>query len=66
LCKPKGAENGSGGWLSDISFNGGWYGFLGGNHQYTVANLDFFNCANGIGVIWDWGWVCILPKVAFR
>ncbi|KAL2017482.1 hypothetical protein VTK56DRAFT_2078 [Thermocarpiscus australiensis] len=50
------AENGSGGWLSDIVFTGGQYGFLGGNQQYTVTNLYFHQCANGVGLIWDWAW----------
>ena len=53
----EGGENGSGGWLSDILFQGGQYGFLGGNQQYTVSDLIFLECANGVGLIWDWAWV---------
>ncbi|KAM0511976.1 hypothetical protein ACHAPE_009332 [Trichoderma viride] len=60
----QGAENGSGGWLSDITFYGGWYGFLGGNQQYTVSELTFYNCTNGVGLIWDWGW--IWPRMTFQ
>jgi len=51
------AENGSGGWMSDLNFSGGKWGILGGNQQYTVRNAFFLGCANAIGMIWDWGWV---------
>ncbi|GAB7351002.1 hypothetical protein MBLNU459_g1495t2 [Dothideomycetes sp. NU459] len=50
------AENGSGGFMSDLTFTGGNFGLYGGNQQYTVRNLTFTGCTTGIGLIWDWGW----------
>jgi len=50
------AENGSGGFMSDLTFTGGNFGLYGGNQQYTVRNLKFTGCTTGIGLIWDWGW----------
>lgn len=50
------AENGSGGWMADLKFKGGNYGFLGGNQQFTVRNLKFENCNTAIQLLWDWGW----------
>ncbi|KAK6537192.1 hypothetical protein TWF694_011389 [Orbilia ellipsospora] len=49
-------ENGSGGWMDNLYFFGGQYGFLGGNQQYTVTRSWFIDCANGVGMVWDWGW----------
>ncbi|RPA75132.1 glucan 1,3-beta-glucosidase GLUC78 precursor [Ascobolus immersus RN42] len=50
------AENGSGGWMADLSFEGGAFGFYGGNQQFTVRNLKFRDCTTAIKIIWDWGW----------
>ncbi|KAL3496443.1 pectate lyase superfamily protein-domain-containing protein [Aspergillus germanicus] len=50
------AENGSGGWMSDLVFTGGNFGLYGGNQQFTVRNLKFTGCTTAIGLIWDWGW----------
>ncbi|KAI0452791.1 pectate lyase superfamily protein-domain-containing protein [Xylaria acuta] len=50
------AENGSGGWIADITVEGGLYGFLGGNQQYSVSNYGVRSAKNGIGLIWDWAW----------
>jgi glucan 1,3-beta-glucosidase len=40
-------ENGSGGFLGDIVFNGGKYGFWSGNQQFTVRNITVNNAQTG-------------------
>ena len=47
---------GSGGFMSDLVFNGGLYGVNWGNQQFTVRNLTFNNAVTAIYQIWDWGW----------
>ncbi|KAF3940924.1 hypothetical protein ABW19_dt0203523 [Dactylella cylindrospora] len=50
-------ENGSGGFLSDLEFEGGAMGAYVGNQQFTVRNLKFRNHAlQAIHIHWDWGW----------
>lgn len=36
---------------------GGLYGFLGGNQQYSVGDINIVGAKNCIGIIWDWAWV---------
>ncbi|KAF2396068.1 pectin lyase-like protein [Trichodelitschia bisporula] len=48
-------ENGSGGFVSDLTFLGGRVGFMAGNQQYTGRNLRFKGCQTAIEMIWDWG-----------
>lgn len=50
------AENGSGGFMSDVLFNGGSIGMSCGNQQFTVRNFEFSGCRTGINLLWDWGW----------
>ncbi|KAK4141141.1 pectate lyase superfamily protein-domain-containing protein [Dichotomopilus funicola] len=50
------AENGSGGVMSDLTFNGGNFGIYGGSQQFTAQRLKFRNCATAVQLIWDWGW----------
>ena len=40
-------EEGSGGLLTDLTFNGGAAGASMGNQQYTMKNLKFNNCKTG-------------------
>lgn len=50
-------ESGSGGFMSDLTFNGGSYGAQFGNQQYTMRNLEFNN--QGVAafqMLWDWDW----------
>lgn len=47
---------GSGGFMSDLVFNGGRYGANWGNQQFTMRNLTFNNAVTAINQIWDWGW----------
>ncbi|KAF2153724.1 glycoside hydrolase family 55 protein [Myriangium duriaei CBS 260.36] len=50
-------ENGSSGFMSDVSFSGGQYGLYGGNQQYTVRSFRFDGQHTAaICLIWDWGW----------
>ncbi|OJJ45637.1 hypothetical protein ASPZODRAFT_68840 [Penicilliopsis zonata CBS 506.65] len=49
-------DNGSGGFMSDLTFNGGNYGMFLGNQQFTTRNLTFNNCNTAIYMNWDWAW----------
>ena len=49
-------DNGSGGWMSDLTFNGGNYGAFLGNQQFTTRNLTFNNCNTAIYMNWNWLW----------
>ncbi|OJA12371.1 hypothetical protein AZE42_04340 [Rhizopogon vesiculosus] len=48
-------ENGSGGFMGDLVFNGGKYGIQVGNQQFTVRNLTVNNAATAVSGIWNWG-----------
>ncbi|KAF4186957.1 hypothetical protein CNMCM7927_004692 [Aspergillus lentulus] len=50
-------ENGSGGFVSDLSFFGGNIGFLAGSQQFTANNLQFTSCLTAIKHVWNWGFV---------
>ncbi|KAI1115122.1 glycoside hydrolase family 55 protein [Nemania sp. NC0429] len=50
-------ENGSGGFMTDLTFNGGGIGADIGSQQYTTRNLTFNNCNTAIHMIWDWVWL---------
>ncbi|KAJ5998399.1 Pectin lyase fold/virulence factor [Penicillium sp. IBT 35674x] len=49
-------ENGSGGFLTDITITGGLYGANIGNQQFTMHNLVISDAVTAISQIWDWGW----------
>ncbi|KAK4998198.1 hypothetical protein LTR66_002539 [Elasticomyces elasticus] len=49
-------DNGSGGWMEDLIFNGGGIGFFSGNQQFTSRNLTFNGCETAIYQNWDWIW----------
>lgn len=49
-------ENGSGGLMSDLVFNGGKFGIWVGNQQFTVRNITINNAQTAIYSIWNWGW----------
>ncbi|PSN68424.1 pectin lyase-like protein [Corynespora cassiicola Philippines] len=49
-------EEGSGGFMTDLVFEGGLYGFNVGNQQFTTRNLTFNNVDTAINQLWDWGW----------
>ncbi|KAF8439368.1 glycoside hydrolase family 55 protein [Boletus edulis BED1] len=48
-------ENGSGGFMGDIIFNGGKIGIQVGNQQFTVRNLTINNADVAVSAIWNWG-----------
>lgn len=48
-------ENGSGGFVSDLSFEGGNIGWRAGSQQYTALNLQFKDCLTSVQMVWDWG-----------
>ncbi|WFC98788.1 hypothetical protein MYAM1_001520 [Malassezia yamatoensis] len=56
-------ENGSGGFMSNLSFCGGRYGAWVGNQQFTVRNAQFRYCQTAICQHWNWSWtymnICI-------
>jgi len=49
-------EDGSGGFMNDLTFYGGLYGAVFGNQQFTVRNLKFYDAVTAINQIWNWGW----------
>jgi glucan 1,3-beta-glucosidase len=49
-------DNGSGGFMSDLTFNGGRYGAFFGNQQFTTRNMTFNNCKTAIFMNWNWAW----------
>ncbi|KAK3296411.1 pectate lyase superfamily protein-domain-containing protein [Chaetomium fimeti] len=50
-------ENGSGGLLNDLEFEGGALGAYLGNQQFTVRNLKFRDqLERAVEIHWDWGW----------
>ncbi|KAI0818528.1 glycoside hydrolase family 55 protein [Irpex lacteus] len=49
-------ENGSGGFMGDLVFNGGNIGLHVGNQQFTVRNLTVSNANTAVKCIWNWGW----------
>ena len=52
-------EEGSAGFITDLTFNGGNIGASIGNQQYTMRNLVFNGCNTAISQLWDWGWTYI-------
>ncbi|KAK8128767.1 glucan endo-1 3-beta-glucosidase [Apiospora sp. TS-2023a] len=48
-------ENGSGGFVSDLMFEGGAIGWRVGSQQYTATSLQFRNCITAVQMVWDWG-----------
>ncbi|KAK4866452.1 hypothetical protein LT330_008384 [Penicillium expansum] len=49
-------DNGSGGFMSDLTFNGGNYGMFLGNQQFTTRNLTFNDVQTAIFMNWNWAW----------
>ncbi|KAA1476062.1 beta-1,3-glucanase [Dentipellis sp. KUC8613] len=49
-------ENGSGGFMGDLVFNGGSFGMWVGNQQFTVRNITVNNAKTGVYNLWGWGW----------
>ncbi|KAF8900746.1 exo-beta-1,3-glucanase [Gymnopilus junonius] len=49
-------EDGSGGFMGDLVFNGGKFGIWAGNQQFTVRNVTVNNAQTAIFSLWNWGW----------
>jgi glucan 1,3-beta-glucosidase len=49
-------DNGSGGWMSDLSFNGGNIAMFLGNQQFTTRNINITNCGTAVYMNWNWLW----------
>lgn len=49
-------DNGSGGYMSDLVFNGGQYGAFFGSQQFTTRNMTFNNVQTAMYMNWNWGW----------
>lgn len=49
-------DNGSGGYLGNLTFNGGDIGAFLGNQQFTSRDLTFNGCNTAIYMNWNWGW----------
>ena len=49
-------DNGSGGFMTDLTFNGGKIGAFLGSQQFTSRNLKFNNCQTAIFMNWNWAW----------
>ncbi|KAI2615067.1 pectate lyase superfamily protein-domain-containing protein [Hypoxylon sp. NC1633] len=48
-------ENGSGGFVADLVFEGGNIGWRAGSQQFTARGLAFKGCNVAVEMIWDWG-----------
>lgn len=49
-------DNGSGGFMGDLTFIGGNIGAFLGNQQFTSRNMTFKGCNTAIYMNWNWGW----------
>ncbi|MCJ1285822.1 hypothetical protein MMC26_005163 [Xylographa opegraphella] len=49
-------DNGSGGFMTDLTFNGGNIGAFLGNQQFTTRNMTFNNVQTAIYMNWNWVW----------
>ncbi|KAF8162403.1 exo-beta-1,3-glucanase [Mycena galopus ATCC 62051] len=47
-------ENGSGGFMADLSFNGGAFGMWISNQQFTIHNVVITNADTAVYVLWNW------------
>jgi len=45
-------DNGSGGFVPDLTFFGGNIGWRAGSQQFTAHNLAFTDCATVVSMIW--------------
>ncbi|OWP03326.1 1,3-beta glucanase [Marssonina coronariae] len=49
-------DNGSGGFMTDLTFNGGKYGAFFGSQQFTTRNMTFHGCQTAVFMNWNWAW----------
>ncbi|KAJ7913682.1 exo-beta-1,3-glucanase [Mycena leptocephala] len=48
-------ENGSGGFMSDLTFDGGAFGMWISNQQFTIRNVKITNAVSAVYQLWNWG-----------
>ncbi|KAJ6469222.1 exo-beta-1,3-glucanase [Mycena vulgaris] len=48
-------ENGSGGFMSDLTFDGGAFGLWISNQQFTIHNVKISNAGTAVYRLWNWG-----------
>ncbi|KAJ7053167.1 pectate lyase superfamily protein-domain-containing protein [Mycena amicta] len=48
-------ENGSGGFMSDLTFTGGAFGLWISNQQFTIRNVQITNAVTAVYQLWNWG-----------
>ncbi|KAJ7205572.1 pectate lyase superfamily protein-domain-containing protein, partial [Mycena haematopus] len=48
-------ENGSGGFMSDLTFDGGAFGMWISNQQFTIRNVQITNAVSAVYQLWNWG-----------
>ena len=49
-------DNGSGGFMTDLTFEGGNYGAFLGAQQWTIRNVTFKDANEGLYMNWNWGY----------
>lgn len=49
-------DNGSGGFMSDLTFNGGNIAMFLGNQQFTTRNITINDCGTAVFMNWNWLW----------
>ncbi|KAL2132211.1 hypothetical protein VTI74DRAFT_4067 [Chaetomium olivicolor] len=49
-------EEGSGGYIGDLTFSGGAQAMSIGNQQFTMRNIKISNAKTAIQQLWSWGW----------
>lgn len=48
-------ENGSGGFMSDLTFHGGNIAIRAGGQQFTARNIQITSSLTAVSMIWNWG-----------
>ncbi|KAJ4288747.1 hypothetical protein N0V88_007281 [Collariella sp. IMI 366227] len=49
-------EEGSGGYIGDLTFHGGAQAMTIGNQQFTMRNIKISKAKTAIQQLWSWGW----------
>ncbi|KAJ4373193.1 hypothetical protein N0V83_003486 [Neocucurbitaria cava] len=57
-------DNGSGGFMTDLTFNGGAIGAFLGSQQYTIRNMTFNDC--GTAIFQNWNWVFTYKSITIN
>ncbi|KAK4184643.1 pectate lyase superfamily protein-domain-containing protein [Podospora australis] len=52
-------EEGSGGYVGDLTVIGGRHGLVLGNQQFTFRNINISKAKIGIKQLWSWGWTYV-------